>query len=294
MKKSSPALPLYLGCPVWNCAHWADEVFPVGTPKRSWLHWYTRMFNSVEGNSSFYAMPTLEQVKRWADESCDGFHFCLKFPRLISHDLKLQNAGHPTDEFVDVLRVLADAKRLGSTFLQLGPDFSPAEFAILRDYLLRLPREIDWAVELRHPGWFDRSTNEAKVNELLTELSIDKVVFDSRALFASPAEDEIEKMSQGRKPRTPVRQTVTGKRPMIRLIGRNRIELVESVVKQWVPIVAGWIQQGLRPYVFTHAPDDQFAPKFARMFWEQLARNLAVDADLLPSLPRKPRQLELL
>ncbi len=56
----SPSLPMFIGCPVWNCDGWGDVVFPAGTKRAAWLSWYTRMFNCVEGNSSFYAIPTVD------------------------------------------------------------------------------------------------------------------------------------------------------------------------------------------------------------------------------------------
>lgn len=306
----SPALPIFIGCPVWNCDAWGDQVYPAKTPRRQWLRWYTRMFNSVEGNSSFYAIPTAEQTSRWASESVDGFRFCLKFPREISHERKLRGADSATQQFLAALQPLARADRLGPTFLQLGPDFGPDRLSDLAAYLGSLPSDLKWAVEVRHLDWFDRGQNEAALNDMLREQQVDKVLFDSRALFQAPPEDEIETISQSRKPRTPVRQTVTAGSPMLRLVGRNRIELTDKYLKQWAEIVAGWVAAGLSPFVFLHAPDDQFAPALTRRFWDTLvpllpqvcAENKTIyegepsqsPPQSLPRPPSKPRQLDLL
>jgi len=294
MKPRAPDLPVMLGCPVWGCAEWGGQVYPEKTPRSQWLHWYSRTFNTVEGNSTFYAMPSLEATKRWASETADGFHFVLKFPRRISHEFELVGCDSETRTFLRCIEPLAEADRLGPTFLQLGPSFGPDRFDVLRRYLRELPGEFRWAVELRHLDWFDSADNEKRVNELLSESEIDKVLFDSRALFASPPNDEIEEISRTRKPRTPVRQTVTADRPILRLIGRNQVELVDSVVDQWAPIIAKWIHDGRKPYVFTHAPNDRFAPQFARRVCDRLRQQYPDAGWEIPTPPTAPKQLSLL
>lgn len=287
----SPTLPLYLGCPVWNCDTWAGEVYPPKTPRAKWLAWYSRMFNTVEGNSSFYAIPNVEHVKRWVRESAPGFQFCMKVPREISHDRSLLRAEEPTKRFLDVLYVLAAGQRIGPSFLQLGPDFGPSRARDLEKYLDSLPSDLNWAVEVRQLDWFDNGANERRLNEMLAARNMDRALFDSRPLYQAPPDDEIERASQTRKPKSPFRTTVTGQRPMLRIVGRNRIGMVQDFVHEWAPIVVEWIQQGLQPYVFTHAPDDQFAPEFARVFWDAVAALLPPPKTTLPRPSKPPEQL---
>ncbi len=293
-----PPLPLYIGCPVWNCDGWSDVVYPAGTKRPQWLNWYTQMFNCVEGNSSFYAIPTIENARRWAAEAAPGFRFCMKFPREISHDRALMNCESPTAQFLAALEQLAAADRLGPTFLQLGPHFAADRFEALSNYLGTLPREFPWAVEVRHLSWFDSALNESKLNDLLAQLRIDKVIFDSRPLNQAPAEDDSEKQAQQRKPKSPSRTTATGQHPMLRLIGRNHVEQVDSFFNEWTPQIVQWVTEGRTPYIFAHTPDDTFAPAMARRFWDniraQLTAQSSSDLQPLPTPPRKPRQLDLL
>lgn len=294
MNAKSPDLPFKLGCPVWGCAEWGGQVYPEKTARAHWLNWYSRTFNTVEGNSTFYAMPSIEATQRWARETAEGFHFVLKFPRRISHECELEGCDSETSTFLRCIEPLAVADRLGPTFLQLGPSFGPDRFETLRRYLSGLPRGFRWGVELRHFGWFDSGPNEQRVNELLVELDIDKVLFDSRALFDSPPMDEVEEISRTRKPQTPVRQTTTGSYPVLRLIGRNRIELVDRFVDQWSPIVSKWIEDGRTPYIFTHAPNDRFAPAFARRVCDRFRNSFPEAQWEIPVPPSPPRQLSLL
>ena len=262
-----------LGCPVWNCAAWKGSVYPASAAKDRWLRHYTKVFSTVEGNSTFYGIPGPDTFRRWADQAHDGFKFALKFPRAISHEKELLGAETETGLFLDGLEILHGADRLGTSFLQLGPRFGPGGLAPLHAYLDRLPKEFPFAVEVRHSAWFEGAL-ETELNQLLQHHNIDRVIFDSRPLFSAPASDESEIKSQSRKPRSPIREFVTGQRPMLRLVGRNNIERVDQWINEWVPKVATWIADGLEPYIFLHAPDDAFAPQLAMRFHNALSETI--------------------
>jgi uncharacterized protein YecE (DUF72 family) len=126
--------------------------------------------------------------------------------------------------------------------------------------------DFSYAVEVRHRDYFDSAGTEAALDRLLTELGIDRVLFDSRPLYSAPPVTDAEKLSQTRKPRSPFRKTVTGRRPLVRIVGRDNVEQTLPWLMEWSGIVAGWIREGLEPYVFTHAPNDAFAPELAESF----------------------------
>lgn len=278
---ASPSLGYFLGCPVFASADWGGLVYPAKSPRANWLSWYSRSFNTVEGNSSFYSLPTREVIERWASETAEGFQFCLKVPRDISHDARLVNCERLTDELIDRLWLLKERNRLGPSFLQLAPNFSAREFTALLKFVAAWPKELPLSVEVRHPDYFDDSRHERNLDELLTSHGVDRCLFDSRCLFSAPSSTQSELVSQGRKPKSPHRLTVTGKRPMLRFVGRDQVDLADPWIAQWAPIVAGWIDQGLTPYVFTHAPNDAFGPSFARRFHAALRVLLPTTPELL-------------
>ena len=211
----------------------------------------------------------------------------MKMPRSITHECRLKDAGRRTEEFIDLLHVLDERCQVGPTFIQLPPDFSPSQMEILENYLKSLPRHLPWAVEVRHLDWYDRDNNESQLDCLLKELEMDKVLFDSRPLYSKPPSDEIERASQRRKPQTPIRQTVTGKHPFLRLVGRNNLDEVQPWLDEWVPVIHGWLKEGLDPFIFTHTPDDRFAHEFARRLYVMLA-----EVAHLPAMPEWPGEKE--
>jgi len=281
-RTSIPATNLSIGCPVWSCAAWPGQFLTADARQRDYLAQYSTVFNTVEGNSTFYALPSLETVRRWASESAPGFRFALKFPKVISHEQRLVHAERETSQFLELLRILQDADRLGPSFLQLPPAFAGHQFSALENYLRTIVKEdVPLAVEVRHTDWFDSGTNERQLDQLLSELEIDRVLFDSRPLFSAPPTDAAETESQRRKPRSPWRQTVTGQHPFLRLVGRNSLEATQAWLDEWVPIIATWMQQGRVPYIFTHTPDDAFAPAMARALHQKLKA-------IVPGLPELP------
>lgn len=263
----------FIGCPVWNCPHWKGSVYAPKAAKDKWLGQYASLFNTVEGNSTFYGIPAVETFRRWGERAGDGFRFCLKFPRAITHDQMLVGAAAETNAFLDGLFALDRAGRLGPTFLQLGPRFAPHQLEALAAYLKSLPSEFTYAVEVRHLDWFTEPA-AAALNQLCREQRVDRVIFDSRPLYSAPPTDPIEAASQTRKPKSPIHHFVTGESPMLRLVGRNDLDTVTPWIEEWVPQVVNWIAEGKRPIVFTHAPDDQFAPEFARRFHNRLVERL--------------------
>lgn len=45
--------------------------------------------------------------------------------------------------------------------------------------------------------------------------------------------------------------------------------------------------------MFTHTPDDQFAPAMAQRLWERVRLHLPPPQPSLPCIPSTPQQLEL-
>lgn len=276
-------LPYELGCPVWACDGWVGSLYSSAN-RRRWLAEYSSVFGTVEGNSTFYGVPDAATFGRWASDTADGFRFALKFPSSITHERELVGAAEQTAEFVDRLRILQAADRLGPSLIQLPPYFAGRNLVDLQRYLDTLPNDLPLAVEVRHADYFDQGPHERALDKLLAERKIDRALFDTRALFSAPASDPAEEKSQARKPRSPFRTTVTSTRPMVRFVGRNHLPAVDPWIAEWASIVADWIRNGLHPYVFCHAPDDTFAPEFAERFHAKLIEHLPD----LPSLTAWP------
>jgi uncharacterized protein YecE (DUF72 family) len=264
----------HLGCPIWSNKAWVGELFRADARPAGYLAQYAQVFNTVEGNTTFYGVPKPATVQRWHADTPPGFRFCFKFPRTISHDRRLRNAGTETREFLDRMAPLAE--RLGPLMLQLPPAFGPDGLETLAAYLDTLSTEFRYAVEVRHPAWFAKDEAERRFNRLLMDRGVERVMLDSRALFSTPPPDPAAREAQRKKPRLPVHVIATGTRPLVRFIGHPELERNDAFLAPWLDKFAEWLGEGRSPYLFVHTPDNNAAPRLARRVHEQLHRRCAV------------------
>lgn len=268
-------MTLYIGCPVWAYKPWVGSFFPEGTKPSAFLREYTRRLTTVEGNTTFYAVPSEETVAGWAATMPDGFHFCPKLPRFISHSGDLTSGMEEAQNFIQRMQGLGD--RLGPVFLQLPPRYGPALIDDLREFLAAWPPEVQLAVEIRHPDWFEAAHNDALV-ELLTELDLGRVIFDTRpirdlqgdALIQGSAYERLLQARQ-RKPDVPVITDPTSSFIFLRYIGYPNVDANHAYFDEWAAYLAIWLERGYDAYVFCHCPDEGFDPAFCRAIHQRVA-----------------------
>jgi hypothetical protein len=61
---AEPTASLYVGCSGWRYWDWRDS-FYAGVPQPDWFKHYSKRFDTVEINSSFYSWPTVATVQAW-------------------------------------------------------------------------------------------------------------------------------------------------------------------------------------------------------------------------------------
>jgi len=142
---------LRIGTQGWNYPSWTGPFYPVGTRAEDYLRTYARAFDTVEVDSTFYAVPPEKTVKGWAAKVPDGFQLALKMPQEITHVRRLVGARDVLDEFAAAARMLG--AKLGPVLMQFGPDFGPEHRPALERFLPSLPADLQFAVEFRRPGW---------------------------------------------------------------------------------------------------------------------------------------------
>ncbi len=283
---------LHVGCAMWAHRGWLGKWFPADTSAGSELSVYATWCTGVEGNTTFYATPTERVVQRWIEQAPTEFRFCFKLPRTITHDRRLQNAGDELTEFLRRMEPMAQL--LGPIQIQLPASFGPESLPALRSFVQQLPIGFAWAVEVRHLDFFVGGSAERPLDDLLAAHGVNRVVLDSRALFATPPTTRAEHDAWEAKPRVPVRPVATGTQPIVRLIGRTDTEGSLQDWSPWYPKIAEWIGRGLRPHVFAHTADNLDAPMLARLVWERINAASAPGASALAPLPaprRAPEQL---
>jgi uncharacterized protein YecE (DUF72 family) len=135
---------------------WVGPFYPPGKKPADFLPFYARHYDSVELDTTFYAIPPVERVRRWADNTPDHFRFCVKTPKEITHETPLAAATGPMTRFVDACRPFGH--KLGVVLIQFAPSFEANQMAGLDRFLNELPTDVRFAVELRHRSWSQAET----------------------------------------------------------------------------------------------------------------------------------------
>jgi uncharacterized protein YecE (DUF72 family) len=255
---------------------WVGRLFPAGTKSTEFLARYADVFTTVEGNTTFYALPSPDAVARWRSQVPPHFRFCFKFPRTVTHDRLLVDCAAEVNDFV--ARIAPLAELLGTLFLQLPPRFTDA--GRLAHFLAALPRDFHYAVEKR---------SELELADLLEERGVDTVVMDTRGIHASRSPQFAA--VRARKPAMPIDLRTTAAHPFIRFVPHETWSENVANATTWADQLAGWIAAGKRPYFFMHSPDDIDAPANAYAFHALLRAR--ADVGELPVWPGTPRQRSL-
>lgn len=274
---------------MWANRDWVGRSLPADTPTGRELAAYACVCNAVEGNTTFYATPDAGTVERWREQTTPDFRFVFKLPREITHDRRLRDTDDLVRSFVDRLGPLHD--RMGPLMIQLPASFAPSDLRVLADFLDRAPSEVAWSVEVRHLAFHAGGDAERPLNDLLHERGVDRVVLDSRPVFDGPRETPEELDAWEKKPRVPVRAVATGAQPIVRFIGQTAADANPPYWEKWVDAVVRWIEQGRRPIVFLHTPDNVVSPDLCRRFHAEVVAR--TDEPPLPAAPPVASQPDL-
>jgi uncharacterized protein YecE (DUF72 family) len=176
---------ILVGTSSWADPGFVKEWYPSKLPASDRLPWYAQRFQTVELNSSFYAVPDRSTVHKWVDQTPDDFVFDVKVHRALSrHAAPLDSLpedlrdGVETTErgrvrltakletalakrLVEETAPLADAGKLGAYLVQLTPAFAPRRHELEElDGLVEALSPHRVAIELRHRGWVREKRRE--------------------------------------------------------------------------------------------------------------------------------------
>jgi uncharacterized protein YecE (DUF72 family) len=146
-------LQYHVGCSGWSYSAWLGPFYPSKLENSDWLRYYSQIFDYVEIDSSFYRMPSKFMVKNWAKKTPDNFRFTAKFPKVITHDKHLVDVNEEVYTYLSNMEPLQE-KTL-ALLIQLPPSMQIMPgLQGLKDLVRILDGRFRYAVEVRHPSWF--------------------------------------------------------------------------------------------------------------------------------------------
>ncbi len=145
-----------IGCSGFNYYDWKGIFYPIDLPQSKWLDYYTKIFNTIELNVTFYRLPLLKTFDKWYKETPPDFIFSLKGSRFITHIKRLLDPEDSLRLFFQRATVLKE--KLGVVLWQFSPGFT-IDLQRLKDFLKLLkPYGIKNAFEFRNESWIISET----------------------------------------------------------------------------------------------------------------------------------------
>lgn len=146
---------LHVGTMGWSYNFWVGKLYSEGTKPDEFLAEYSKHFQTVEVDNTFYRIPSVATVVNWRVQTPVDFLFSAKFPKVITHVKMLQNCEKEVSVFIERISNLKG--KLGPLLIQLSYEFKPEHVRLLRDFLPNLPKGYRFAVEVRNRKLLDDS-----------------------------------------------------------------------------------------------------------------------------------------
>ena len=166
-----------IGTSGWTYKHWKGTFYPLKWPETKWLEYYSRHFDTVELNASFYRLPKRITFENWKARSPDNFLWSVKGSKFITHIRRLENPAEPLDRLYDAAAGLGE--KLGVILFQLPPSLTFDE-EVFRDFCELLNPQVRHALEVRHPSWINDH-----VFSVLSEFNIALCMADTAGRYPS-------------------------------------------------------------------------------------------------------------
>ena len=271
---ASPAY--YLGLPAWGFPGWTGAYFPSPAGGETTLSLYARVFNTVEGNTTFYRVPDRDTAQRWAAALAGtGFRFSFKLPRTLTHEARPRAAD--LIAFFEAMEVIGD--KLGPFLVQCPAGLGPEELPMLEGLFARLPRCHRYVLELRHPAFF---REPQRVEPLLERYGAGRVMFDSRPIYQGDTQHPEVLAARHKKPDVPLLDTVYNGLAYARVVLHPDASQNGPWLAEWLQRGRDYLAAGHTLYFMMHCPNNQHCPAFAREYHDALREEVAGLAPLPP------------
>jgi uncharacterized protein YecE (DUF72 family) len=147
---------IHVGTTGFNYQDWLGNFYPQFCPPADFLRCYSNVFSTVELDSTFYRIPEVETVEKWARSTSADFRFSARSPQSVTHEGTLDSRIAAASSFIEVMRGLGD--KSGPLLMQFPASFGLECLPVLNELLRQLPRDVRIAVEFRRSDWFTPDT----------------------------------------------------------------------------------------------------------------------------------------
>jgi len=225
----------HIGTSGFMYPHWKGHFYPSKLPHKDWFGYYTKQFDTVELNVSFYRLPKKETFEKWRKTAGKNFIFSIKGSRYITHLKRLKDCQGAVGKFFEAASPLGGltsrevrSQQVKNVILwQLPPRFkvNPER---LEEFLRVLPKTWRHAFEFRSSTWLT-----VKIFELLRRYGA-AIVFQDF-------------------PGWPITKEITTDFVYLRFHGKTHLytsDYSKKELEKWGRRIDKWMNGGLDVYVY--------------------------------------------
>lgn len=250
---------VYIGCAKWGRTEWVGKIYPPKAKEKDFLDHYVNHYNSIELNATHYKVYGEAGIKKWTAKAGNrDFKFCPKMYQGITHRGSLKGKDFITNEFFR--GIVAFEEFLGPIFIQVSEAFSPKRKTELFDFLRSLPTDLQFFMEVRHPGWFGKPDIAEELFSTLASLNMGAVITDTA----------------GRRDCAHMHLTIP--KAFIRYVGNSLHPTDYTRIDEWIKRMRYWLDRGMEElYFFMHMHDEATSPELTVYLVDKMNKELGLD-----------------
>jgi uncharacterized protein YecE (DUF72 family) len=239
-----------LGSTSWGKKDWLGSAYPTHARQKDFLHYYSQVCKAIEFNTTYYQIPSIDQIKNWKEQVVEDFHFCPKLTGQITHMRRLKNSKDILNRFIGA--VVHFENNLGPILIVLHPGMGPSTLSTIDEFLQQIPEDLRVALEFRHADWF-LPENITRLKDVLHKHKAGFVITDTA----------------GR--RDCLHLQLTANFCFIRFAGYSLHPSDSVRLALWAEKIKTWQDKGLENvYFFIHQPEDVLVKESLTAFSAQL------------------------
>lgn len=144
-----------IGTAGWDYNDWVGSFYPKQLERAHRLEFFSKYFDLVEINSTFYNIPTIDMIINWENRVPENFRFIVKVWQKITHNLDDPELDLNITNFFSILTHLK--KKVIAFLLQFPPWFKYTDnhFGKMKSLINELPSGYRYIIEFRDNSWFN-------------------------------------------------------------------------------------------------------------------------------------------
>jgi len=144
---------IYIGTSGYYYKNWVGEFYPSSLKSYEFFDYYSKVFNTLELNSTFYRIPTKSTLNSWKYKlkKKENFKLSIKAHKSLTHRYRLKNIDE-IKNYVNLISVLDSY--IGAVLFQLPPSLKYDIEVLINFAKIFDNQNIKVAIEFRNESWY--------------------------------------------------------------------------------------------------------------------------------------------